>query len=99
VTTLDALKLRLGIIDSDADVRLNSYLDAARDFMMMFTGRNALPEALDAALVRIAVILYQRRRHRSSAPIGDVSMLLPDDLYRTLCEWRVSETRHIHRRG
>jgi hypothetical protein len=95
MTPLDGLKLRLQIFDNDRDDTLRGYLDSAYDFILIYTGRDALPEALSVAQVRLAAILYQRRGTQKTG----IANILPDDLHKQLNQWRVPVASRIQRRG
>lgn len=96
MTNLDGLKLRLQIYDDDRDDTLRGLLDAAFDFVSIYTGRDTLPDALSVPLVRLAAILYRRRGMRCSTGIANI---LPDDLHSTLNKWRIPVASRIQRRG
>jgi hypothetical protein len=99
MTALEGLKLRLQIFDNAFDDALNSSLDSAADFICMYTGRDSAPEALSVELVRVAEIMFRRRKSHGSVPRGSTANILPDDLYDALNRWRVPVASRLRHRG
>lgn len=89
-------KLRRRIPDARDDALLNDLLEEAAQFILGYTGREALPEALQGAQLALAAILYNRMgmEGESARVEGGVSRtvaFLPEDLRRQLNGWRLAK--------
>ncbi|GHU65420.1 hypothetical protein FACS1894184_01190 [Clostridia bacterium] len=103
MTPLESLKIRLGIRTSEEDCQLMLYLEDARAFVLSYTNRTVIPEALRPAWISAAVGMYGRRgmEGESRQTIGDVSRTaeaLPADLVKLLNSWRLGRVVPLHAR-
>lgn len=58
---LDKLKILLGISINSEDELLNLFLDIAADTVMNYTRRSALITELESAVLRLAVVYYNKQ--------------------------------------
>lgn len=88
-------KLKRRIPDAENDALLEDLLEDAERMICAYTLRSALPEALEAARLELAVILYNRRGMEGEASHGEGSVSrsvdsLPECLRRQLNPWRLA---------
>ncbi len=78
------------------DALLQELLTLARHQVLAFTGRRELPDELTGALLRLAVIAYNRlgaegERVRREGSLSITLDGLPEDVLRLLRAWRVAK--------
>lgn len=91
------LRTRLGGAGDDA--LLLELIESARETVLAYTRRRALPRALEGCVVELAVILYNRRGMEGEAAHSEGSVhrsapCLPDYLSAQLRAWRLAESVH-----
>ena len=91
------LRLRLRDADDAPDALLSTLLDDAAALIRALTWRDNVPDELQNALLRLAVIFYNRMgMEGESVHIeGDVHRTadgLPDALRREICSYRLAKT-------
>ncbi len=97
-TPLSRLKAHLPEITGDAqDALLTALIDDADAVIRALTWRDSVPEALENARTRLAVILYGRVgvEGESAHTEGEVSRVLndlPESLRREILAYRVAKT-------
>lgn len=92
---LDRLKRRLNLAATDKDALLNDLLEDARQFVLSYTGRQALPDALCGVVVEIAAGSYnllglEGVASHSEGGVSDTLDMLPPRLRAVLNSWRVA---------
>ena len=75
---------------------LQDLLDEAGDFIRAYTGRDAVPQPLESAQVRLAAVLYNRlgmegETRRVEGSIERVAEAVPEDLRRELNPYRLAK--------
>ena len=90
-------RLKRRIPDAADDALLNDLLAEAGAFLRAYTRRDAVPEALEDAQVRIAAILFNRmgmegERAHGEGGVTRTAEMLPEDLRRWLNSWRLAKT-------
>lgn len=90
-------KLKRRVPDAANDALLCDLLAEAGAFLRSYTGRDALPDDLNDAQVRIAAILYNRMGMEGESQHGEggvsrTAEALPEDLRRWLNAWRRART-------
>ena len=90
-------KLKRRIPDAGDDALLNDLLDAAAAQILAYTGRTALPEALEGAQLELAAMLYNRmgmegERAHSEGGVSRSAESLPERLRRQLNPYRLART-------
>ena len=88
-------KLKRRIPDAANDALLNDLLDAAAAQILAYTGRTALPEALEGAQLALAAMLYNRmgmegERAHSEGGVSRSAESLPERLRRQLNPYRLA---------
>lgn len=88
-------KLKRRIPDAGDDALLNDLLDAAAAQILAYTGRTALPEALEGAQLELAAMLYNRmgmegERAHSEGGVSRSAESLPERLRRQLNPYRLA---------
>lgn len=89
-------KLKRRIPDANDDALLGDLLDAAAAAILAYTGRSALPEALQGAQLELAAVLYNRmgmegERAHSEGGVSRTAESLPEALRRQLNPWRLAK--------
>lgn len=90
---------RMRVLGAEGDdVLLDLLLEQAASFILAFTWRDRLPEALSPLQIRLSMILYNRMgmEGESEHTEGDVrraAAFLPDDLRRELTAYRLARSR------
>ena len=90
-------KLKRRIPDAKDDALLAELIEAAGQAICAYTGRAAVPSALEAAQLEIAAMLFNRMgmEGESAHSEGGVSRdaeALPEDVRRQLNPWRLART-------
>lgn len=98
MTAKERLAARL---DGAADAVLEAVLEDAQGMILAYTGRTALPMALETAQVQLAAVLYNRlgTEGESSHSEGGVSRTmeaLPDDIRRQIAPYRLARMVSVH---
>ena len=89
-------RLKRRVPDAQDDQLLSDLLDEASAFICAYTRRDALPDALEPAAVRLAAIAYNRlgmegeAAHREGE-VSHTAAALPEDMRRWLNGWRLSK--------
>ena len=94
---IQAMRLRLPDAKDASDEMLLAHLTDAKALLLAMTWRQTLPEALESAQVRLAIILFNRMgmEGESAHSEGGVSRdaeALPEDVRRQLNPWRLART-------
>lgn len=98
MSLLDKVKARLPTLSGDGrDALICALLDDATDLTLSYLGRSSLPEACQGAVIRLAVILYNRvgMEGETSHTEGGVSIsgeALPEEIKALLRPYRVART-------
>jgi len=87
-------KLAARLPDAQADVR-GALLEEAKDMILAFTGRHALPAALCTAQAQLAAVLYNRMgiEGETAHSEGGVSRTLegmPEEIRRQIAPYRLA---------
>ena len=90
-------RLKRRLPDAADEALLGDLLSEAGAFLRAYTNRTELPEALEDAQMRVAVILYNRmgmegESSHSEGGVARTAEMLPEDLKRWLNGWRVART-------
>lgn len=98
MTAKERLAARL---DGAADAVLEAVLEDAQGMILAYTGRTALPMALETAQVQLAAVLYNRMgtEGESSHSEGGVSRTmegLPEDIRRQIAPYRLARVVSAH---
>ena len=98
MTAKERLAARL---DGAADAVLEAVLEDAQGMILAYTGRTALPMALETAQVQLAAVLYNRlgTEGESSHSEGGVSRTmeaLPDEIRRQIAPYRLARVVSAH---
>jgi len=94
VTTLEKLKIMLGITGSDQDEALSLLLEDVNNDLLTWTNRTELPPALEPIQRQIAVIRYNRQgvEGQTSHSEGGVSRSfedLPESIRAAINQYRL----------
>lgn len=94
---IQAMRLRLPDAKNASDEMLLAHLTDAKALLLAMTWRQTLPEALESAQVRLAIILFNRMgmEGESEHVEGDVrraAPCLPDELRREIIAFRRAHT-------
>jgi hypothetical protein len=95
MTPLESMRLHVGATDPAQDAILNMYMDDAQEFILAFTRRRTVPQALRHLWIRVAVVLYNRRGMEGSQKynVGDTAYMadvMPQDIIRQLNSYRAA---------
>lgn len=90
-------RLKRRLPDAQDSALLEDLLGEAEAFILAYTRRDEVPEALEDAQVRVAAILYNRMGMEGESAHGEggvtrTAQALPEDLKRWLNGWRVAKT-------
>ena len=89
---LERLKRR--IPDAENDALLRGLLSDAEQYILAYTGREELPEALESLVIELAAILYNRlgmegeQSHREDG-IARIADAVPEEIRRQLNPYRL----------
>ncbi len=94
---IDQLRLRLPDAMDAPDALLSTLLDDADALIRALTWRDAVPDELQNALLRLAVIFFNRmgmegEREHAEGDIRRAADDLPDALRREICSYRLAKT-------
>ena len=92
-------RLKRRIPDAKDDALLSDLLSEAAQFLCAYTRRSELPAELEDAVLRVAVILYNRmgmegESAHSEGGVSRTAEALPEDLKGWLNAWRLAKTVH-----
>ena len=82
--------------DAADEVLLRDLLAEAADFIRAYTGRDAVPPALESAQVQLAAVLYNRlgmegEARRTEGSVAREIEAVPEDLRRQLNPYRLAK--------
>ena len=95
---LDRVKLRLGFTDDSNDTLLSDIIDGVKEYVVEYCNRSGtadIPETLNGAIVKMAVIDYNRMGTEGLASEGYTGLSYsyesnyPDDIRRELMRERL----------
>ena len=92
-------KLKRRIPDAKDEALLAELIEAAGQAICAYTGRAAVPAALEAAQLEIAAMLFNRmgmegESAHSEGGVSRTAAALPDDLRAWMNCWRLARTAH-----
>lgn len=98
MTVLDRLALRLEGVKDDM---LEALLEDAEGMILAYTGRQALPAALQTAQVQLAAVIYNRmgiegETAHSEGGVSRSMESLPDEIRRQIAPYRIARVVNVH---